>query len=186
MLDPAQIYGQVVEPWTVSLRQIPEMRLAYVRHQGPYFIAKNPSVSNITLETAFNIFIAWAKENQLWRRNSEIYGFCPNNPSLTPPRLCHYDVCLPVDQDIDEDEVVSIRNVPEMTVATLEVTGSANDLMQAWHWLIDTWIPSQNLLMRNHAAFEICHADNHRLRSPSEGITLCMPIKASRVQSRAA
>ncbi|MFY0596642.1 MAG: AraC family transcriptional regulator [Cognatishimia sp.] len=186
MLDPVQIYGPVVEPWPVSLRRIPETRLAYVRHQGPYFNAKNPAVANITLETAFNVLMAWAQEKQLWRRNSEIYGLCPNNPSLTPPALCHYDVCLPVDQDIDEDEVVSIRHMPEMTVATLEVTGSSNDIMQAWQWLIDTWIPNQNLRMHNHAAFEICHADNYRLRSPSEGLTLCMPVIAARASSCAA
>lgn len=186
MLDPTQIYGHVAEPWPVSLRRIPEMRLAYVRHQGPYFNARNPSVANVTLETAFDVLMIWAKEKQLWRRSSEIYGLCPNNPSLTPPELCHYDVCLPLEDDIEEDEVISIRQLPEMTVATLEVTGSSNDLMQAWQWLIDTWIPSQNLEMRNHAAFEICHSENYRLRRPSEGITLCMPVVSRRAYSRAA
>ncbi|UZD89956.1 AraC family transcriptional regulator [Cognatishimia activa] len=186
MLDPAQIYGHVTEPWPVSLRRIPEMRVAYVRHQGPYFNAKNPTVTNFTLENAFDVLMIWAKETQLWRHNSKIFGLCPNNPSLTPPELCHYDVCLPVDDDIEEDEVVSIRYLPEMTVATLEVTGSSNDLMQAWQWLIDTWIPSQNLEMLNHAAFEICHAESHRLRCPSEGITLCMPVIRKRAYSRAA
>lgn len=157
--------------FTASLRHVPEMRLAYIRHRGPYFNA------DAGVEATFCALEDWAREKGIWDSVTEVLGVCPNNPMLTPPRFCLYDVCIPVDETVHEDDVVSIQTMPASTVACLEMAGDSEALMDAWHWLISEWIPGKGLTMVNHASYELYRSENGALLCPDHGTTLCMPVR---------
>ena len=82
-------------------------RLAYLRHRGAYY---NPSEAR---KAARIKLIEWAKVRGLWHEDSAIIGVCPDNPAVTPPDFCQYDVGIAVEDGVDEDELVSIQTLPE-------------------------------------------------------------------------
>ena len=94
----------VMAPVRIEVR--PAVRLAYIRHIGPYF--------NIDggIERAFRTVIDWAMRTGVWQDDSVLMGLCPDHPAVTPARHCLYDACVTVPDDLPEDNVVSIQTVP--------------------------------------------------------------------------
>lgn len=158
-----------------TLRVIPKMRLAYIRHKGAYSFSNINAPSSI--KDTIDILEGWAKEQGIWNKGSSLYGFCCDNPSVTPPSLCQYDVGIAIDEALHEDELVSIRTQQAVKVIALEVM-PANwlELLDAWKWLINHWAPSQGFKIDTHAAFEIYDTESGKLRPMHEGVTLCLPL----------
>jgi len=139
--------------WDVTIKKIPEMRLAYVRNRSAYYYP------TLRTETSFKTLIKWAKARGLWVDNSVLIGICPDNPAVTPPHLCQYDIGLDVEHGVTEDETVNIQTVPETTVATVEVTGSLNQARAAWKWLISEWLPRSGMTKAGYDYFEAFQHD---------------------------
>ncbi len=173
---PSEEGGDTNAGWSVSLREQPELRLAYIRHIGPYFALEGMSGAARGLDLAFDRLVDWAMARGLWENGTRIYGLCPHNIRVTPPRYCQYDVCIPVDEMVHADEVVSIQHMKSMTYAAIETWGDTATLMQAWQWVIEDWAPSQGVIATSQTPFEIFHAEQGTLLYPENGITICLPV----------
>ncbi len=155
----------------VTLQKMPKMRLAYLRHRGAYY---NTSRSH-SLE--FLRLVAWAKARGLWDEDTLIYGVCPDNPAVTPPQFCQYDMGLSVEHGVREDETVSIREIPEATLATLRVPAASANGREAWGWLLSVWLPQSGLTKAGDDFFEIAEFSGDPLRCSEPDITICVPVK---------
>lgn len=173
---PVEEGGEPNVRWSVTLREQPELRLAYIRHIGPYFALQGMSGAALGLDQAFDRLLGWAMSRGLWENGTWVYGLCPDNIRVTPPRYCQYDVCMPVDETVREDDVVSIQHIKGMTYAAIETWGDSATLMQAWQWVIEDWAPSQGLVASDQTPFEIFHAEKGTLLYPENGITICLPV----------
>lgn len=162
--------------WRVSLRHQPERRLAYVRNIGPYLGLLNDVGAGDDLDQAFLTIAHWAEEKGIWPGKTPFIGICPNNPVVTPPRLCQYDVAIPVDDTVKEDETVSILHMPATQIAALEMAGNSAALMRAWQWLTSCWIPQNGLVPTGQVPFEEYQSNDVRKLYPEYGITLCVPV----------
>ncbi len=180
LLAPVRHFSQQRE---VVLRTMPATRLAYIRHRGAYYLpSKGKSDKFVKL-------IEWAKLRGLWQENTEVIAVCPDNPAVTPPQFCQHDFGVAVEDGVKEDDFISIQNLPEMTLATLRVSGSSQVARVAWRWFISEWLPQSGMTKANHDYFEIFDSKFAELGclkilggSQTEG-TLCIPVAACNINS---
>ena len=137
-LRPAQTEPQaraVLAP--VRIEERPAVRLAYIRHIGPYFNIEGG------IERAFRALIDWAMRTGVWQDDSVLMGLCPDHPAVTPARHCLYDACVTVADDVPEDNVVSIQTVPAGTYAVLNVQCESHLISGIWEWFTLRWAAGQ-------------------------------------------
>ncbi|SLN43968.1 Regulatory protein SoxS [Roseovarius albus] len=171
-----QATNQAMPSWAASVQFAPEMRLAYIRHIGPYFNMRGTNCNTGGIASSIEQLVCWAKERGVWHKDTTVIGVCPNNPSVTPPQYCQYDVCISVDESVLEDDVVSIQTMPATTYAAVEMLGDSGTLMQAWRWLISHWVPENGLRSNSRTPFEMYQTDGSHVLCPEHGIKLCLPV----------
>ncbi|MEE1822784.1 GyrI-like domain-containing protein [Streptomyces sp. BE20] len=81
-----------------TVEDIPEFRIAYLRHVGPYGPGNAAPMERLK---------EWATTNGLFRADSVVLGIARDDPARTTPQNCRYDACLVLPQDagIPHDEV---------------------------------------------------------------------------------
>lgn len=154
----------------VVFKIMPETRVAYIRHRGAYY-----SHSDGRIE-AFARINDWAKRQGIWHADMPIFCACPDNPAVTPPHFCQYDVCVPIEDGVNEDDLVSIQYLPGTTLATLKVVGSAPEAREAWRWLVSQWLPRSGRSLAIHNFYELFRASKGRPCHPESEGTLCVPV----------
>ncbi len=168
--EPSENVLNYTRNWDVKLKTLPATRLAYVRQRSAYF---SP---NSELCDVFSILIDWAKQNNLWGENTSIIGVCPDNAAITPPQFCQYDVGIPVEHGVDEDEIVSIQNIPSATLARLTVRGPLPVVREGWKWLISEWLPKSGMVLADHAFYEIFQGSSFSETGNIIEGDLCVPV----------
>jgi len=66
----------------------------------------------------------WARARGLWHGVDAVIGVCPDNWKLTPAECCIYDACLPVADDVEEDDIVSVQEIPAGLYAVMTIGGA--------------------------------------------------------------
>ena len=107
----------------------PDYRVAYIRHHGPY--GKNDGC----IPAKYSAIQAWARRIGIWNDTSALIGLCPDNPVLTPPDRCRYDICIPVESSMVEDDFVSIQTIPGGSYARLRISCEADEILDYWNLL---------------------------------------------------
>ena len=85
----------------IKINNIEPMRVASVRHVGPY---NKVSIAWDTLCTFLG------KEGNLGP-NAKFIGICYDDPEVTPPEKVRYDACVTVDEDVTGEGEVIIQTV---------------------------------------------------------------------------
>lgn len=74
----------------------------------------------------------WAVAAGLDLACTPIIGVYWDNPNITPPELCRYDVCVPVAEHVPADDQVDIRIIAGGTFAAVAYEGSPDSLRDVW------------------------------------------------------
>ncbi len=117
----------------------PDYRVAYIRHHGPY--GKNDG----RIPAKYSAIQAWARRIGVWNDTSALIGLCPDNPILTPPDRCRYDICIPVESGMVEDDIVSIQTIPGGSYARLRISCEADEMLGYWKLLTRHCIEDNNV-----------------------------------------
>ncbi len=78
------------------LENIPTQPTVYMRRIGAY------GEQNFKLMQAMK---EWVQRQNLWTDSGTIYAIAQDNPELTPPDNCRYDVCFVTEQIFDDASV---------------------------------------------------------------------------------
>ena len=151
----------------VEVKELPEMRLAYMRRLGAY----GPEVGEV-----WDRFRRWALPRGLLRPDAVTLGVCHDNPEVTAPEHCRYDVGLVVDEDFRPDEHVNVQTVPGGSYAIYPFEGRAEEVGKAWHDLFAQWLPDSGYQPDDRPCFERCFetetADAEIFR-----MQICIPVR---------
>ena len=112
----------------------------------------------------------------IWNESSAIIGLCPDNPAVTPRHHCRYDVCLPVEAAVREDDLVSIQTIPGGHYVTLRASCEVGDVLGLWKYLTTQWLPGNNVTRGMHHSYE--YYPLHAACDSSTGfdVELCLRI----------
>ena len=144
-----------------KIEEIPKTRIAYMRQVGPYG-ANNKEL----MERLKN----WAEVNNLMRDDAIILGIVQNDPAITPPENCRYDVGIVIPEDCEITDVhIKKTALPGGRYAVFAIKHAAADIQKAWSEIFtelasggyradaskpvfERYVPS----MVNHHQCEIC------------------------------
>ena len=157
----------------IELRNMPDTRLAYIRHIGLY---QNKNYRT-DINESYKKLKRWAQNLDLWQDDSALIGITPNHPAITPSRYCIYDVALPVCNNVTEDNVVSIQSMPGSNCVVLTLVTNIAGVHAAWDWLISSWLPGSGMTRAQYApCFERRQYFSIDPRSDEFLIELWMPV----------
>ncbi len=143
LLDGLQV-GENPDGFEVKVRPLPARCVAYIRVSDPYRDEK-------AVPDAAARLVAWAEERGL--AGGQWLGYMWDNPEITAPEDCRYDVGLEVPEIEPSGEICRI-DFPAMQVAEVELRGPIDLEMRALDWLYRTWLPQSGYSPANHPGFE--------------------------------
>ena len=109
---------------TYQIEEMSKNRIAYMRRVGPY------GADNYALMKKFK---EWAKVNGLFTTSAIILGISQDNPAVTPPENCRYDVGIVVSEDFTTtDTDVDTAELPGGKYAVFTIDHTAKAIQKAW------------------------------------------------------
>jgi len=109
---------------TYQIEEMSKSRIAYMRRVGPY------GADNYALMKKFK---EWAKANSLFTASAVILGISQDNPAITPPERCHYDVGVVVsEQFTTTDTDVDVAELSGGRYAVFTIDHTAEAIQKAW------------------------------------------------------
>jgi AraC family transcriptional regulator len=162
--------GKGAKAMDVEIKTLPETRVAYMRHVGPY------GASSIT--TMWQRFAAWCAAEGLMSPRRPMYGISQDSPDITAPDKLRYDACVEVDDRFVPKDDVGVETIWGGRYACTTFSGTAADIHDAWMKFLGGWLPDSRYLPADHPAIEIYDPDF--TVDPTTGAfscRLCIPIK---------
>jgi AraC family transcriptional regulator len=128
---------------------IPAVRVAFIRHVGPYEQAP----------AQFERLMQWAGSLATRRGTKQeplLLGIAHDNPALTPASQLRFDCCVAVTDDVRHGEGdVGIETVLGGRYAAAVHQGSFATLARTYRWLARDFLPQQGLVLRPAPSVEI-------------------------------
>ncbi len=122
-------------PMKVRIKTLPDMRVAFARHVGPYHDAG----------VAWERLLDWADERGHVNDDTRLFGTCHDDPDVTRPAQLRYDACLTVGEDVIPEGDIGVQVVPGGRFACVIHEGPYENLNETYVALFGEWFASQRL-----------------------------------------
>jgi DNA gyrase inhibitor GyrI len=109
-----------------QIEDMPRQKVIYMRHIGPYGAGNKELMENLK---------CWAKDNGILNESSIILGIARDDPAVTLPANCRYDVCITVAEQYEKnscDKDINITVLPGEKYAVFTIGHTAEDIQKAW------------------------------------------------------
>ena len=160
------------DQFSVTLRNLPARRVAYIRVLDPYQPAAVPNASKR--------LVSWAEQKGL--AGGDWLGYMWEDPEITATKDCRYDVAVVIDKKESRalpDGEVSWHQFPAMQVAELNIKGDIELEMRAIDWLFRTWLPRSGFVPDEQPAFEAWHGKPFEQGLEYFELSCQLPVKTS-------
>src|SRR5271169_177842 len=126
----------------VITKKIKPMRVAYLRHVGPY---------EETSQTWIDLMARLSADKQI-RKRSRFIGMGHDNPSVTPASELRYDACITVDEEYEPTKPVELQTIVggDYAVAKNCPVGKIKD---AFQYLFGKWLARSSRELRPAPSF---------------------------------
>jgi AraC family transcriptional regulator len=138
----------------VTIRELPELRVAYLRHHGSYA----------------RVGATWERlRAHLARLRIEgaLYGSCPDDPEVTPEPMLRFSACVEVASSFVPDGDLTLGTIPGGIYASAVHTGPFEALSETYLELIGRWLPRSGRVATTDPVVEH-YLDDPRTTAPSE------------------
>ena len=128
----------------VKIVTVPPMKVAYVRHVGPYN----------QVGTAWEKVCMHLGRQGLLGSGSRFIGLCYDDPEVTPPDKIRYDACVTVDEDFAGEGDLAVQTVGGGEYAVTTHEGPYERLGQTYARLFGQWLPHSGRELRSEPSLE--------------------------------
>ena len=118
-------------PLEVRIEQLPEMRVAFVRHTGPYE----------DTDVAYEQLMAWAGRRGLLKPPVTVFGIAYDDPTVTAPDKLRYDAALAVPGDLTPEGEIGMQTLPGGKYAVTAHCGPYETLGETYTRFCGEWLP---------------------------------------------
>jgi len=108
----------------LEIRQLPPMRLACMRHTGPY---SHPGLTEL-----WERFGQWCARHRLSEPRPRFYGISHDNPACTPPEQCRYDACVQIGLGMRVGTEAQVLDFAGGDYACMHFVGTGPEVGAAW------------------------------------------------------
>jgi AraC family transcriptional regulator len=151
----------------VTIKTIPERRVAFIRHTGPYAECGQ----------------AWSKlcmklgpEGRLGP-SAQFIGLSYDDPDVTPVDKIRYDACVTVGDDFEPEGEIGVQTVGGGTYAVTTHHGPYEEFSKTYAELCGQWIPKHERTIRAEPCLEV-YLNDPESTPPAELLTdVYLPIE---------
>jgi len=144
----------------VSIRVIEPIRVAAIRHVGPY----------MEIGTAFDRLFAWGTPKGLWNQSCRTFALFYDDPATVAPEKLRSDACLTVGPEVTLDGDMRLAEIAGGRHAVLRHQGPYAELPDAYAWLFGSWLLQSGEEPADRPCFEE-YLNNPRDLPPKEWLT---------------
>jgi AraC family transcriptional regulator len=154
----------------VEIKTLPAMRLAYLRHTGPY---GHPGIPQ-----TWQRFMTWHAQNARATVGTRMYGISQDNPDVTPPGKCRYDCCVEVPPAFQPKGEVGVQAFDGGRYACVRFTGTSATIHDAWMKMFGEWLPGSGWQAGDAPSLEL-YGDDMAPDPKTGAFTcwLCVPVR---------
>jgi AraC family transcriptional regulator len=158
------------KPMEVTIKNIEPMRVAFVRHVGPY---------NQVGRAWDRLCTHLGKEGFLGS-DSEFIGICYDDPEVTPLEKIRYDACITVDESFVPEDEITVQTIGGGEYAVTTHFGPYNKLGETYSRLFGEWLLQSSRELRSEPCLEF-YLNDPESTDPDDLITdICLPLKPKR------
>lgn len=152
----------------VELRTLPALRLAYMRHTGPY---GTPGIGQ-----TWHRFCTWFGTRGT--TSQKMYGIGQDDPEITPPEKCRYDCCVEVDAAFQPQGDIGVQDFAGGRYACAHFTGTGATIHAAWMKMYGEWMPGSGYQAGDAPALELYEENfSSDEKTGTFSCLLCVPVK---------
>jgi AraC family transcriptional regulator len=154
----------------VELKTLPTMRVAYMRHVGPY---GDPRIGRM-----WERFARWASHNG-WRDGKRLFaGVSHDSADIAMPDKCRYDACVEVDSSFKPRHDVGSQEIRGGLHGCVRYVGVVDDIYEAWLRLYSEWLPESGYQPDDRPCIEV-YGPNVVVDSQTGEFAcdLCLPVR---------
>ena len=154
-------------PMKVDIKNIEQMRVAFVRHVGPY-----DQVGKAWDRLCMHL----GKAGHLGA-GSQFIGICYDDPDVTAPEKIRYDACITVDESFEPEGDVAVQTIGGGEYAVTTHFGPYNTLGQTYQKLFGQWLLQSDHELRSQPCMEF-YLNDPESTEPEDLLTdICLPLK---------
>ncbi len=151
----------------VSVKTIGPMRVAFLRHVGPY------SEVGVTWDK----LLPYLGKEGLLAGDVLFLGVCHDDPDVTDPSRIRYDACVTVDQEFQPVGDIGVQVIAGGEYAVTTHFGPYNHLGKTYIKLLGHWLPRSGRELRDTPCFEV-YLNDPQSTEPEELLTdIYAPLK---------
>jgi AraC family transcriptional regulator len=121
------------------------MRVAFVRHVGPY----------AGCGEAWGKLCAFLGKEGYLGGGTQFLGISHDDPEVTPADKLRYDACVVVDHSFKPTGEIGVQTIPEGDYAVTTHFGPYQNLNQTYARIMGQWLPRSGRELGNSSCFEI-------------------------------
>ncbi len=129
----------------VTLETLEPMRVAFVRHVGPYH----------EVGQAWETVCMHLGKEGLLGPDARFIGVCYDDPEVTPPEKIRYDACITVGPDFQGEGPVGVQTLAGGDYAKVTHEGPYDRLNETYAWLFGQWLPQTSYDLRSEPSLEV-------------------------------
>jgi AraC family transcriptional regulator len=129
----------------VNIRELKPMRVAFLRHLGPYG----------EVGSTWDRFLTVMGKEGYLGGSTMMLGICHDDPEVTPPAKIRYDACVTVVEDFVAFGDVQVQTVAGGEYAMATHVGPYNSLGRTYAELLGQWVPRSGRELRDVPCFEV-------------------------------
>jgi AraC family transcriptional regulator len=159
----------------VITKKIKPMRVAYLRHVGPYENVK---------QTGFDLMARLSADKQI-RKRSAFIGIGHDDPSVTPASELRYDACFTVGEEYEPKKPVELQTIAggDYAVAKNCPVGKIKD---AYQYLYGKWLARSSRELRPAPSFVMLMNARDAVARTKQRMDIYMPLQPKRPLNKAA
>lgn len=150
----------------VEIRTIEPMRVAFLRHVGPYD----------QVGRTWEELTDCAGRECLFGPKSSFFGMCWDDPEVTAPSRLRYDACVTVDDSVEPAGEIGVTTVAGGRYAVVLHEGSYDRLNETYAALLAGWFPQRGYEPGDPPPLELYLNDPNTTEAADLLTEVCMPI----------
>ena len=153
---------------TVRLERLPAIRVAFMRHVGPY----------AEVGPTFGRLLDWAgRRDLLADPATPSFGLTWDDPDVTAPERLRYDACVAVPESVGAEGEVGIHLVPARECAAVTYRGPYEGLDDVYRWLCGAWPPRSGREVSAAPCLEFYRNDPQVVPPPELVTDVLLPLE---------
>ncbi len=158
----------------VITKKIKPMRVAYLRHVGPY---------ESTGQTWIDLIARLSADKQI-RKRSMFIGMGHDNPAVTPAAELRYDACITVDEDYQPKKPVQLQIIDGGDHAVVKNCPVAK-IKDAFQHLYGKWLARSSRELRPAPGFVVLVNARNTVAAAKRRVDIYMPLQPKRPLNQA-